>query len=169
MKKSLSYLSLAAVCGTAALTASAAVAALSATFAECGTTQLSAHFTPGSPGAGQRYATLTLTNRSAGTCRTGGYVGLGLLNGRGHEVATNAERIDLAAVRTVYLRPGAKATSQMHWSVVNGTGDTSTGPCFRAPSSILVTPPNSYKSLRLPWRMGTVCEQGTIQITPLAI
>jgi len=159
---------LAAVFATAALTATAAVAA-SSVIRECGIAQISAHFTPGSPGAGQRYATLTLRNKSAHSCRTGGYVGLGLLNSRGREVATNAERIDFGAVRMIYLKPGAKATSQMHWSVINGTGDTSRGPCFRAPSSILVTPPNSYTSLRLPWRMGNVCERGTISITPLAL
>lgn len=159
---------LAAAVAAAALTTTAAVAAPSPVH-ECGVAQVSAHFSPGSPGAGQRYATLTLTNKSAHTCVTGGYVGLGLLNGRGHEVATNAERIDFSAARTLYLRPGAKATSQMHWSVINGTGDTSRGPCFVAPRSILVTPPNSYISLRLRWRMGTVCERGTITITPLAI
>src|SRR5215208_7018983 len=41
----------------------------------CTTDELRAHSVPGSPGAGQRYATLVLTNTGARTCTVFGYGG----------------------------------------------------------------------------------------------
>lgn len=152
---------------TTALVSAQASLASASTVRTCVPHQLSAKFTFLGAGAGQRYATLTLTNKSGVTCRTGGYVGLVLLNGAGHPVATHDVRVDRADVRTIYLRPGAKTTARLHWSVVNGTGDTPTGPCFRAPRGVRIYPPNSYTPITTAWRMGTVCERGTINIWPL--
>src|SRR5699024_1491084 len=47
----------------------------------CHTSELSASLTAGDPGAGQRYATLSLTNTSARTCTVFGYGGLQPLDG----------------------------------------------------------------------------------------
>jgi hypothetical protein len=135
---------------------------------ECGVNELSARITNQQPAAGNRYATLTLTNTSRATCRTGGWVGLGLENANGEPVTTNAVRIDSSAERPIELKPGQRTMSHLHWSDVEGTGDHAGGPCFKAPSRILVTPPNSYSSLKLSWTGGFACEAGTIDVTPLS-
>src|SRR4051794_16258260 len=76
--------------GLGALTALAVPAAASAaTPSECTTAQLAAQLKPGSPGAGQRYATVVLTNRSATTCTERGYGGLALLGAPGQGVPTD--------------------------------------------------------------------------------
>ena len=134
----------------------------------CSVQQLSATFAPGSPGAGNRYSTLTLRNRSSSGCDTGGYVGLGLENAADHSVATKAVRVDPSRQHAIYLAPGKRATTLLHWAVIPGTGDRAGGPCFTAPTHILVTPPDSYSSLQLRWTQGAVCEGGRIDITPLA-
>ena len=73
-------LSATAVLGAGALGAAIAPAASAAAGpSECRTADLSVQLKPGSPGAGQRYATVVLTNTSGHTCTVTGYGGLALL------------------------------------------------------------------------------------------
>ncbi len=53
---------------------------------------LSAHVTLGSPGAGQRYAFLVLTNIAGVTCQVLGYPGMRLANAAG-PIVTRVSRV----------------------------------------------------------------------------
>ena len=64
--------------GTLGMASGSAAGATTAA-APCGTADLSAQLKAGSPGAGQRYATVVLTDMSTHACTIGGYGGLGLL------------------------------------------------------------------------------------------
>lgn len=132
----------------------------------CRTVDLSARIVPGSPGAGQRYATLVLTNRSRHTCHTYGYVGMGFLDARGNSAATDVVRDHSTAPHRVVLLPGHHASTQLHWTVVQGTGDAS-GPCVTAPRRVEITPPDEFSHLIIGWSGGTVCQRGRVDVTPL--
>jgi opacity protein-like surface antigen len=145
---------------------SGATDAAAAAVPACGTADLEAKLIPGSPGAGQRYATLELTNDSMHSCHTYGHVGLLFLNRYGHKVATHTIWDPDPAAHVVVLASGARATAQLHWSVVPGNGDQ-TGPCVKAPSRLEITPPDAYSHLEIAWHGGTVCERGRIDVTNL--
>jgi hypothetical protein len=134
----------------------------------CGTAELRAQIEPGSPGAGQRYAMLVLTNKSHHSCHTYGYVGMQLLNGQGGGLATDVVRDHSVAPQRIGLAPGAQAYSQLHWSVIPSTGDQK-APCTSAPARIEITPPDSYTQLRIRWAGGDVCEHGRIDVQPLVL
>jgi hypothetical protein len=139
-----------------------------ATTPACGTGDLTATIEQGSPGAGQRYAMLVLTNNSHHTCSTYGYVGMQFLDGHGGALATNVVRDHDEKSRQVVLTPGAQAYAQLHWSVVPGTGDSG-APCTSGPSRVEITPPNSYTHLTIRWAGGTVCEHGRVDVEPLTL
>ena len=67
--------------------------AASAAPAQCSTAGLSAQLKPGSPGAGQRFATMVLTNTSGSTCTVHGYGGMALLGAPGQGVPTDLRRV----------------------------------------------------------------------------
>jgi uncharacterized protein DUF4232 len=133
----------------------------------CTTGDLSLSVRPGSPGAGQRYATVTLVNRSGSSCRTRGYVGLGLLGRGGRALPTNAVRDRSRRVRTLLLRPGQRAAANLHWGAVPGPGEPQTGACEPSPTRLQVTPPDARTQLVVPWRFGPVCLHGRIDVRPL--
>src|SRR6185312_679481 len=56
---------------------------------ECRTADLGVTLKAGSPGAGQRYATVVLTDVSGHSCTVTGYGGLGLLGSPGQGVPTD--------------------------------------------------------------------------------
>jgi Domain of unknown function (DUF4232) len=153
---------IAALCGSAIATASGSPTAPS----PCRTGDLSARIEPGNPGAGQRYATLELTNRSLHTCHTYGYVGMLFLNGGGHPQATNVVRDRTQQPQLVMLAPGARVATRLHWSVVQGVGDQG-GHCATDPRRVEITPPDQYSHLVIAWRGGVVCERGRVDVTPL--
>ena len=141
----------------AATTASAATSP-----AQCSTAQLSAQVKPGSPGAGQRYATIVLTNPSGSSCTVGGYGGLALLGAPGQGVPTDLRRVASPAPGTVTLAPGGSARSLLHWSVVPGAGESGTA-CQPSATTVVVTPPNQTTAALRPWTFGMVCSHGLIQ------
>jgi len=132
----------------------------------CRVADLSARLAPGSPGAGQRYATLELTNRSRHTCHTYGYVGMVLLDAQGRGVATNVVWDHSLRSHRVVLAPGRRAAAQLHWTVVQGIGD-SRGPCVTPPRRVEITPPDEYSYMTVGWAGGVVCQRGRIDVTPL--
>jgi hypothetical protein len=144
------------------------MAADSASIPPCGTEDLGAYLIPGSPGAGQRYATLELMNNSKHSCHTYGHVGLQLLGAHSKRVATDAVWDSTPAAHRIVLAPGAAATAQLHWTIVPGTGDQ-TGPCVTAPTHIAITPPDETSQLELKWTGGNVCERGRIDVTALVL
>jgi Protein of unknown function (DUF4232) len=130
----------------------------------CLVNQLSTSMRAGSPGAGQRYAFVTLKNTSKVTCETGGYVGLGLTNSKDKGLPTHAIREDRKDATAIKLTPGEKATEQLQWGVIGGAGV-----CVKSAKHLLVTPPNDFHSFILPWKLGTVCESGRFFEMPLKL
>jgi hypothetical protein len=151
----------AATLGAGLVSAAAApTAGASSTTPECGTAELSARLLPGSPGAGQRYATVVLTKASAHTCTVTGYGGLALLGAPAQGVPTDLIRVPSPAPSTVTLAPGSSARSLLHWTVVPAANEGSV--CEPTAVTVVVTPPDETTSLLRPWSLGVVCQHGRI-------
>jgi len=129
--------------------------------AQCSTADLSGQLKAGSPGAGQRYATVVLTNTSGHTCTVGGYGGLGLLGAPGQGVPTDLRRVASPAPTTVTLAPDGSVRSLLHWTV-NGATDEPGATCEPTAATVVVTPPNQTTALLRPWTFGPVCQHGLI-------
>ena len=134
----------------------------------CHTGDVSATLRALSSGAGQRYAALVLTNSSGHLCQVYGYVGMLLLDGNRQPLPTNVVRSAPPAPQVVTLMPGQAAFSQLHWTVVPGTGDAQSVQCEPQPVFVEVTPPDETTQLVIPWNMEVVCLRGRIDVTPLA-
>jgi hypothetical protein len=134
--------------------------------ARCHTSELAAALTPASPGAGQRYALLSLRNRSPHTCRIFGFAGLLLLDSHRRALPTNVVRDLSHAPRAVVLAPGSRTRTLLHWGVIPDASEPQTGACERQPSWVEVTPPDERTHLLIRWRLGVVCEQGRLDATP---
>src|SRR3954451_24349258 len=128
----------------------------------CHTSELTGRLAPGSPGAGQRFATLTLTDTGGQTCTIDGYGGLGLAGSDGHALPTRQVRTPSPAPALVTLHAGQAVSAQLHWGAVTGTGDAAPGPCQPTPPTLRVIPPDETDALSVPWSLGPVCEQGSI-------
>jgi len=128
---------------------------------QCSTADLAAQLKAGSPGAGQRYATIVLTNTSGRACTVGGYGGLALLGAPGQGVPTDLRRNASPAPTTVSLPPGASARSLLHWTVVPAVDETGTA-CEPTAVAAVVTPPNQTTAALRPWTFGMVCQHGRI-------
>ncbi|TYP88988.1 DUF4232 domain-containing protein [Blastococcus xanthinilyticus] len=129
----------------------------------CSTSALTAGLTSGAAGAGQRSATLTLTNVSGSACRVEGYGGVGLLDGSGRPLPTDQVRVPTPAPGLVTVAPGAAVVSQLQWSVVPGDGDAASGECQPSPATLTVIPPDETDAVTVAWSLGPVCEGGTIR------
>jgi hypothetical protein len=143
--------------GMASLPAAGATAAP----AQCGTADLSAQLKAGSPGAGQRYATVVLTNTSGRTCTVGGYGGVGLLGAPGQGVPTDLRRVATPSPATLTVSPGGSVRSLLHWTVIPA-GDEPGTTCEPTAATVVVTPPNQTTALLRPWTFGPVCQHGLI-------
>ena len=129
---------------------------------ECRTADLAFALKPGSPGAGQRYATVVLTDVSGHSCSVTGYGGLGLLGSPGQGVPTDLVRQSSPAPGTVVLAPGQSARSLLHWSAIPSAGEPSGG-CEPTAATAVVTPPDETTSALRSWSFGPVCGHGLIQ------
>lgn len=116
-------------------------------------------------GAGQRYATVILTNKTHKTVRTEGYVGLQLLNSRGKDVPTHVVR-DEGRTPLITLKPGQSAYTRLHWAAVPAAGEPTKAE--KNPTRLEVTPPDSRHHLNTTWKLGEVLQKGRIDITALA-
>jgi hypothetical protein len=145
--------------GVSALTTTPAAAAAMA--ASCRTADLSVRLEPGSPGAGQRYATVVLTNAGAGTCTIRGYGGLALLGAPGQGVPTDVRRVADPPPQTVSLAAGSSARSLLHWTVVPADDEPGAA-CEPTATAVAVTPPDQTSAALLPWTSGPVCQHGLI-------
>ena len=132
---------------------------------QCRTVDLAATLRAGSPGAGQRYATIVLRNTSGTPCTIHGYGGGQLLDAHGKPVPTTVVR-DAGPVTTIRLVPGKVVSSLLHWTAISGNGEPQTGNCEPVPATLEVTPPNERTSLRVKWTLGPVCQKGRIDQQP---
>ncbi len=128
----------------------------------CHTSMLSAHVRLGSPGAGQRYAFLVLTNTSSVTCRVFGYPGMQLVTASGGSVPTRVLRTS-PSPQLVTVVPGAHVYSLLHWTVIPAGNEAS--PCEPLAAKVHVTPPDETATLTTSWPGGSVCQHGQIFVT----
>jgi Domain of unknown function (DUF4232) len=85
---------------------------------ECTNADLKASYHSEGGGLGHRFGRIVLRNRSDHRCKTGGYDGLSYVAGAsGFQVGHAAVRDAGVPVRTIYLRPGQKAKSQISETV----------------------------------------------------
>jgi hypothetical protein len=133
----------------------------------CATDALSVSLTPLSPGAGNRYAALILTNTSDTACRTQGWPGLQLVTADGDTIPTTTVRDDSADAAQLTVQPGDSVHARLHWTVVPGGEDPADG-CGPEPASLRVIPPDEESAASAEWEMGEVCGGGRIEALPLA-
>ena len=143
--------------------AAPAVARAPAAAGRCRTGALAARAGAVDPGAGQRYAPLVLTNRSAKTCWVYGYAGLIMIDGRGDVLRTRTRR-DGTPSRRITLRPGASAHARMHWTAVPVGRETG---CPESARLIILPPDEVNAHLEIPFRAAP-CDDGRITISPMA-
>ncbi|GAA2068133.1 hypothetical protein GCM10009801_16210 [Streptomyces albiaxialis] len=134
----------------------------------CGTERLKVSLRSLESGAGQRYAALVLTNSSDAPCRTRGWPGLQLAKDDGVKIPTTTERDRSNASEQFTMRPGDRAWSRLHWTVVPGTGDPADGTCPE-PRTLRVIPPDQRRALQTEWKLGTVCGEGELDATALRL
>jgi hypothetical protein len=75
-----------------------------------------------------------LTNRTSSTCRVYGYGGLQLLDAAYRPLSTHQVRYRGTPPHLVLLRPGASASSLLHWSPVPDGTESQTGSCQPTPA-----------------------------------
>jgi Protein of unknown function (DUF4232) len=118
----------------------------------CHTSELSASLSSGEPGAGQRYATLSLTNTSARTCTVFGYGGLQPLDAAKKQLPITLTRDTGRPVTLITLAPGASVGRTIHWSAVPPGSE----PC-PTPAYASIIPPDETSPLVIGWSLGPVC------------
>ncbi|MFC4911061.1 DUF4232 domain-containing protein [Actinomadura gamaensis] len=118
-----------------------------------------------SPGAGQRYARLALTNISGRACRVHGFPGLGLANPQNPNIPASTRRT--GSPTSFVVKPGGHAYTLLHWAAVPGDGETGSQ-CEPSPTALHVTPPDERSWVRASWSLGPVCQHGQIEVQPLA-
>lgn len=131
----------------------------------CHTSMLDGSLQQGSPGAGQRYAQLSLRNTGDQACTIHGYSGLQLVGSNGQALPTDVNRVPGQGPETVRLAPGEATSATLHWGVVPTGDEPTTGPCGYQPSRMLVIPPDETDQLTVDWTAGRVCGGGSIDIT----
>jgi hypothetical protein len=116
-------------------------------------------------GAGTLEVRVVVRNATAHACRLHGYPGLGLADGDGHVIPGFAV-FDRAhgTPRTVILTPGRRAAAIIRYTDVPSGGETS----CRAARFLIVTPPDTRSSLRVPARIAP-CAHGRMLVQPLRI
>lgn len=128
----------------------------------CRTGALAARVGTVDAGAGQRYAPLVVTNRSARACWVYGFVGLIMIDRNGDALRTRTRRESVQPHR-VTLRPGAGAHARIHWTEVRSGRET------RCPAAarLMIIPPDEVAHLEIPFT-AAVCDDGRLDITPMA-
>lgn len=130
--------------------------------ARCHTDGLQASLAPEPGSAGNGHAWVVLRNTGATPCRIYGYDGVQLVDADGRPMPTRQVRVASPRPSLVTVAPGATARSQLRWGTVPGTGDSSSHPCLPRPSRLAVIPPDETRPISVPWRLGRVCERGTL-------
>ncbi|MCO7220900.1 DUF4232 domain-containing protein [Klenkia sp. PcliD-1-E] len=134
----------------------------------CHTSELTGSLSEGDAAAGNRYATLTLTNTGGEVCTVYGYGGLGLVGQDGSSVPSQQIRVDSPAPRTVTLQPGQAVSATLHWGAVATGPEPTSGQCEPTPARLTVIPPNETDALSVTWTSGPVCDFGHIEQTAYA-
>jgi hypothetical protein len=113
--------------------------------------------------AGNRYATLLVTNKGTGACTLYGYGGLQLVDAQGNPTPTNLTRTPDPGPVLLTLKPGGSAGKKLHWGVVPTGDEPDTGPCQPASAGARVIPPDETEPFAVRFDFGSVCAKGTIE------
>lgn len=120
---------------------------------------------PPQAGAGQRYSRLVVTNTGRRSCVLFGYSRLRLQEANGTPLPTRVNRTRNPGPTVVVLRPGERAAANLHWGVIPGTGEPTTGPCEPDPAWLWVWPPFRFRPFAASWTFGPVCQHGLIDLS----
>ncbi|OLT35903.1 hypothetical protein BJF79_31805 [Actinomadura sp. CNU-125] len=134
--------------------------------APCTSSMLSATLTDLGAGAGQRYATLVISNRSGDPCTTGGWAGLQQVRGNETIPTRTVRRGD---AETITIPPKTSAYERLHWAAVPADDETGSGGCEPVPTELKVIPPNQTSQITATWDGGPVCQHGEIELEPLTL
>jgi hypothetical protein len=115
----------------------------------------------GDSAAGNRYATLVVTNTGRVPCTLYGYGGLQLVAANGTELPTSTGRDEAPGPSLVRLAPGATAAKKLHWGVVPTGNEPVVGPCQPEPRTLRIIPPDETQPFAVDWSFGPVCAAGT--------
>jgi hypothetical protein len=128
----------------------------------CHTADLAGRLRELDSAAGSRYSAVVLTNRSSSSCRVYGYGGVQLLDAARHPLPTHQVRDRTRPPRLVLLRPGASASSLLHWGAISDETESQTAQCQPTPAYLLVTPPDETQPITVAWTSSEVCSHGRI-------
>ena len=128
----------------------------------CYTSQLSISPDSSNSGMGHVGFYFRVHNASARACTLFGYPGVQLLNRQGRSLHTVLHwgvgyLSGNQARRMVYLRPGRNAFFFLEWVHFPSPGQT----CPSAPA-VLITPPNTYRSIRVQMSPGVITACGGV-------
>lgn len=128
------------------------------TLSRCTVGMLKAVIDPG-PSAMDEYGEdLIFTNTSGQSCTLRGYPGIKLIGAPSSDPWPAGN-----VLKTVTLRPGGQANVAFSYHD-QPAGDENPDPCEPMATGVLVTPPGSYRSIRIPGKFGSVCAHGEIDI-----
>lgn len=117
--------------------------------------------------AGSLFFNLNFTNLSGHTCTLRGYPGVSAIDLSGHRIGSAASKDNGFATRTVTLRNGQMATSELR-IVENGDFPPSVcGPVTAA--GLRVFAPNSTQSKTIPFPFGACSKPGSSVLTVRAV
>ena len=131
----------------------------------CLVSQLNAQLNELSPGAGQRYASVTFNNSGQKPCQMLGFPGLQLA---GNNAPTKVVRSNKPKV-LITVPVGGSAYTIIHWTAIPSGNEPQNGPCEPTATQIKLTPPNETNSLTQPWTFGPVCGGGELDVDPMTL
>jgi hypothetical protein len=118
---------------------------------------------PGDAGAGNRYATLVVTNTSGTECTLWGYGGLELLDAARNAMPTDVTRQPNPGPVLVRLPPGATAAKNLHWGVIPTGDEPVDDPCQPESTGLRVIPPDETEPFDVTFDFGSVCNKGHLE------
>ncbi len=121
----------------------------------CRASELTARLSEGAgAGAGSQYPYLVLTNTGTRTCIERGFPGVSL-QANGTQIGAAANRDASIAPRTLHLKPGQSAYSEL--AIVNAANYPSAHCSPQQADSMVVYPPDQRESIRIPTSQFTGC------------
>lgn len=152
IRRTVTALAVTGAAASAVLVTAGAASAMPTDFA-CTSSQVDTTLVAGSPGAGQRYASVQFTAKPGETCTLQGALPVGLTGADGVTVTPDPAAADAPRVT---VAEGAPASMLLHWTGIEGPGSQV------EPSSVTVTAPQtttprgdtSDPAITLPWTQG---------------
>ena len=129
----------------------------------CHTRDLTGHVEGHGAGAGQRYAALGVTNKTATSCTIYGYPGLQLVDAYRQDRQTTA-RWDSTEATLLVVRPRQTVWALLHWTVVPADDEVATD-CAPDTAGLRVIPPDETTPLNMGFDPGPLCQHGLITVS----